>query len=236
MLPGDAADQWMVTYDDTKALVDDVLSSVQERNLKYPNGGPEASRITASARRKLGTLSTSIEALQKKLEDDKQISETERNRRRNLVSSLRTRREQLQQSLKRGEGAGSRGQLLDAAGSSRDGRAAETEATAGLENSGILQLQREVMRQQDQELEELEKTVNSTKHVALSVNEELTLHTRLLEELDEEVDVTHSRMRAAHSRLRHVMQKSGGCKSSCLLVLLVAGLVVVIVLGFKLAF
>jgi len=35
----------------------------QERNLNHPEGGPEASRLTASARRKLGTLGTQVEKL-----------------------------------------------------------------------------------------------------------------------------------------------------------------------------
>jgi hypothetical protein len=34
--------------------------------------------------------------------------------------------------------------------------------------------------EQDQDLESLERTVLSTKHIALAVNEELDLHTRLL--------------------------------------------------------
>lgn len=37
-----------------------------------------------------------------------------------------------------------------------------------------------VKAEQDDDLEKLEETVTSTKHIALAVNEELTLHTRLL--------------------------------------------------------
>jgi SYP5 family syntaxin len=36
---------------------------VQERNMNHPQGGPEASRLTASARRKLGSLAASLDAL-----------------------------------------------------------------------------------------------------------------------------------------------------------------------------
>lgn len=42
-------------------------------------------------------------------------------------------------------------------------RAKETEATAELDNQGLVQLQQQVMQQQDQELEQMEKTVISTK-------------------------------------------------------------------------
>jgi len=42
-------------------------------------------------------------------------------------------------------------------------RAKETEATAELDNQGLVQLQQQVMQQQDHELEQMEKTVISTK-------------------------------------------------------------------------
>lgn len=46
--------------------------------------------------------------------------------------------------------------------------ASETLQTADLDNKGILQLQDQSMRQQDAELEELERTVTSTKVLALA--------------------------------------------------------------------
>lgn len=42
--------------------------AVQERNLKFPEGGPEASRITATCRRKLGTLGGLLDSLRSSLE------------------------------------------------------------------------------------------------------------------------------------------------------------------------
>lgn len=44
-----------------------------------------------------------------------------------------------------------------------NGSGRETDATAGLDNTGLLQLQRDVMQDQDDQLEELEKTVTSTR-------------------------------------------------------------------------
>ncbi|GKC77555.1 syntaxin-52-like protein isoform X3, partial [Tanacetum coccineum] len=48
---------------------------------------------------------------------------------------------------------------------------------------------------QDEGVGKSEETVISTKHIALAVNEELTLHTRLINDLDEHVDVTDSRLK-----------------------------------------
>ncbi|GJY62455.1 syntaxin of plants 52 [Tanacetum coccineum] len=61
--------------------------------------------------------------------------------------------------------------------------------------SGIVGLQRQIMREQGEGLGKSEETVISTKHIALAVNEELTLHTRFIDDLDEHVDVTDSRLK-----------------------------------------
>jgi SYP5 family syntaxin len=39
-------------------------------------------------------------------------------------------------------------------------------------------------------------------HIALAIGEEVDLQTRLLDEIDEDVEVTHSRMRAATIKVR----------------------------------
>ena len=54
---------WLREYDGCKALTAEVVKLVQERNMNHPQGGSEASRLTASARRKLGGLGGSLEAL-----------------------------------------------------------------------------------------------------------------------------------------------------------------------------
>ena len=72
-------------------------------------------------------------------------------------------------------------------------------------------------------------------HIALTVNEELDLHRRLLDDLDEDVDVTHSRMRAAQKKLKHVMRRAGTWRSMCFMILLMVILAVVIIVAFKLA-
>ena len=71
-------------------------------------------------------------------------------------------------------------------------------------------------------------------HIALTVNEELGLQARLLDELDEDVDVSHSRLRAAQKRLKHVLATSGNCRSLCITIGLMCILAVMILIGFKL--
>lgn len=80
-------------------------------------------------------------------------------------------REKMQASLKREAPRVAREALLGGAGSSGSaaGGGRETDATAELNNAGLLQLQQQVMTQQDAALESLERTVVGTKHIALQV-------------------------------------------------------------------
>lgn len=80
----------------------------------------------------------------------------------------------------------------------------------------------------------MEPSLFGCQHIALTVNEELDLHRRLLDDLDEDVDVSYSRLKAAQKKLKIVMKKSGNCKSMCFTILLMAVLAVVLVIAFKL--
>ncbi|KAG8046902.1 hypothetical protein GUJ93_ZPchr0008g11453 [Zizania palustris] len=94
---------------------------------------------------------------------------------------------------------------------------------AGLDNQGIVGLQRQIMKEQDEGLEKLEETVLSTKHIALAVNEELTLHARLIDDLEDHVDVTNFRLQRVQKTLAVLNKRTkGGCSCMCLLLSVVA--------------
>ena len=64
----EGSDQWVADLEAAKQSCNETLQLIQERNIKYPEGGPEASRITATARRKLGTLGSLLDGLRSSLE------------------------------------------------------------------------------------------------------------------------------------------------------------------------
>lgn len=158
-------------------------------------------------------------------------SENEKNRRRDMVSALRSRRESLLAGLKR-EGGGASAQRAVLLGSvdASSARPRESATTAPLDASGLISLQRQTMEAQDRELEHLERGVASTKQVALRINEETTLQNRLLEDLDDAVATTTSRMGAAQRRLRKVMAAGGwSCQKQLLIIFMLVLLVVLVV-------
>ena len=71
-------------------------------------------------------------------------------------------------------------------------------------------------------------------HLALTINEELHVQERLLEDFEEEVDVSHNKMRAAQKRIKGVLTGSNGDWRGMLLVAaLIILLMVILLLAFK---
>ena len=68
----------------------------------------------------------------------------------------------------------------------------------------MLQSQRELMDEQDLHLDNLSQSINRQRDLSLQINDELDVHTGLLEELDEELDSTGTRMSRARQKLDRV--------------------------------
>lgn len=229
------SDSWMREFEDAVRLAEDIVARIAERNSAAPVGSgsraAENSRLVSTTRRKITMLGTRLDSLQSLLSNPsvtKSLNEKELNKRQEMVVNLRSRMNQMTNSLNSSQ-ASNRSNLLG-----QEGRAEpkEDNRTAGLDNAGVVGLQRQIMREQDEDLLKLEGTVTSTKHIALAVNEELDLHTKLLDNLDEDADQTNSRLKAVQRRLGDLSKKaSSGCSVMCLImmVLLIVILVLVIV-------
>ena len=80
----------------------------------------------------------------------------------------------------------------------------ETDQTRALDNSGLLQLQKSTMVHQDTALDELLGIIRRQKEVGMAIGQELEGQNTMLEELDEEVDRTESRLKVADRRLESI--------------------------------
>lgn len=217
-----SSDSWMKEYNEAVKLADDITGMISERS-SFPASGPETQRHTSAIRRKITILGTRLDSLQSLLTKVPAKTEKEMNRRKDMLTNLRTKVNQMASALNMSNFA-NRDSLL--------GPEIKQDAmsrTVGVDNSGLVGLQRQIMKEQDDGLEKLEETVISTKHIALAVNEELDLHTRLIDDLDEHVDVTDSRLRRVQKNLAVLNKRTkGGCSCLCML-LSVIGIVVLVV-------
>jgi syntaxin 8 len=74
------------------------------------------------------------------------------------------------------------------------------------EPATMLQSQRYIMQEQDQQLDQLSHSINRQHHISLQINEELDVHHGLLTELDSDLDRTQSRLGQARKKLDRVAQ------------------------------
>jgi len=72
------------------------------------------------------------------------------------------------------------------------------------EPATMLQTQRLVMDEQDQHLDLLSHSINRQHHISLQINEELDVHSSLLQELDTQFDRTEGRLGRARKNLDKV--------------------------------
>lgn len=103
-------------------------------------------------------------------------------------------------------------------------------------NEGFLQgegaKQQLLLRQQDEHLEDIEAAVSRLGRVGLTIHEELTTQGHMLDELDEDVDTTHSRLRATQKKVMDVIKKSGTTTQLGLIAFLMIVLIVLAVVAF----
>ncbi|CCC10479.1 hypothetical protein SMACR_06654 [Sordaria macrospora] len=78
----------------------------------------------------------------------------------------------------------------------------ETERTRELDNDGVLQLQRDTMRDQDMEVEALARIVRRQKEMGLAINDEVERQTNMLDNLNTNVDVVDKKLRVAKGRVK----------------------------------
>lgn len=218
-----SSDSWIKEYNEAVKLADDINGMITDR-VSLSASGPETQRHASAIRRKITILGTRLDGLQSHFTrpSGKPLTEKEMNRRKDMIANLRTKTKQMASALNMSNFA-TRDSLLGP-----DTKPDAISRTVGLDNQGLVGFQRQIMREQDEGLEKLEETVVSTKHIALAVNEELDLHTRLIDDLDEQVDVTDSRLRRVQKNLAVLNKRTGGgCSCMCML-LAVVGIVVLV--------
>ncbi|CAD5180283.1 unnamed protein product [Musa acuminata subsp. malaccensis] len=220
-------DQWTRELNEASKLAEDISVMISERG-SLPPSGPDTQRHLTAMRRKITILRTRLESLESilsKLPSLQPIKDKELNKRQEMLANLKSKADQMASELNMSNFS-NRKDLFGDGKKSAD----VVSRTAGLDNQGIVGLQRQIMREQDEGLEKLEETVLSTKHIALAVNEELDLHTRLIDDLDEHVDITDTRLQRVQKRLAILSKRTkGGCSCMCLLLSVVAIVILIVI-------
>ncbi|KAF2196546.1 Phox-like protein [Delitschia confertaspora ATCC 74209] len=95
------------------------------------------------------------------------------------------------------KGSSSRGRVLGAP-------AKETEKTRELDNEGVLQLQKQIIAEQDEDLVDLAKVARRMREMGVQINEELVLQNQMLDMFDEDVTRVDGKMKIAKKRINKI--------------------------------
>mmetsp|Transcript_68173 Transcript_68173/g.215660 ORF Transcript_68173/g.215660 Transcript_68173/m.215660 type:complete len:245 (-) Transcript_68173:857-1591(-) len=90
-----------------------------------------------------------------------------------------------------------------------------------------------LMRKQDEALDDLSKSVARIGDVGLTISEELEAQTAMLDELDEDVEGTRTRLGGVQRKMTQVIQKSGMRGQMAMIGFLVVLLIILVVLVFS---
>ncbi|KAJ6567703.1 syntaxin-like protein [Mycena vulgaris] len=93
----------------------------------------------------------------------------------------------------------------------------------------MLQTQRQMMDQQDSQLDLLSHSINRQRDISLQINDELDVHTGLLEELDTDFGQTETMLSGARRRLDRVAQGAKNNGSSVTIGALILVLLILII-------
>lgn len=211
---------WLDAHRELKGLLHDARIFLSKRD--QATATPAQHESSAAAKRCLVKASAIISALdsglrEKRLGAEKEaLLEGELRRRRDLVASARQERDALETlantlSARRHANATApsspkeRGALFGSAGRAAGrrvlgGPVPETSETRELDNEGVLQLQKTMLQQQDQGVDTLLKIVRRQKEMGMAIGEELDIQTRMLKQLDDDVERVDKKTRVARKR------------------------------------
>jgi regulator of vacuolar morphogenesis len=185
--------------------------------------GANAKRCLVKAGALLGNLEEGLKMLTEagKRGGDAKLGDGELRRRRDLLGSAKVERDGLEKLAvnlavknQAADGNGKGGvtttqqdkNALFGPGVSRPGGRVlgapvpETEKTRELDNEGVLQLQKQIMEDQDLNVEELAKVVRRQKQIGLAIREEVEEQNEMLQRVDEDADRVKKKIDIASKR------------------------------------
>ena len=242
--------------EDARALARDARRILDSRDEETDEG--TRAKKSLEARRRANGLRVKVRALSRLVDGDSReenggttttttTTTSERERRRDAVEALEAEVEnavrRCAERRRTGGGRTARGAATSAGydeshhavGDVGGGASRDDDEDGDVEDPRILlRRQRETMDEQDDALDELSIVASRTRDVSLAVNDELDLHAKLLDGVEDEVEDTRERLTAATRAVRQMMRRGSNCRSACIATAVIALCFLILLLIIKL--
>ncbi|KXX76882.1 Vacuolar morphogenesis protein 7 [Madurella mycetomatis] len=222
---------WLDMHREMKGALHEARVALGRRDGALDNGSRvEAGAQVKRALVRAGSLLVSLGEGLRVLKEEKRLGEGELRRRRDLIAAAKMERDGLDKLSSSfavgggGAGGGGGSGRLEGAASASD-RAAlmgggpslpraggrvlgaplpETERTRELDNEGMVQLQRDIMKEQDEEVAALAKILRRQKEMGLAIHEEVNRQIDMLDRVNDDVDVVDRKLGVAKDRVKRL--------------------------------
>ncbi|ETW02890.1 hypothetical protein H310_05357 [Aphanomyces invadans] len=219
------------THKRWKLLMNDTTSSPTNR---FPKTTDDLKKEVASAERSLGFLEQSIRAIESDRTKYAHIDSVELSGRKTFVSS--TRQElmrisvEISSDLVKARIQRDERRMLRSSSSQQSNGALASPSPTVDRNSILVDektRQQQIVKDQDESLDQLHTSVSRLGHVAVEINSEIKGQNRMLEDLELDVDDTQERMNFVMSRMSRMLKTKDTCQLSGILVL--TGVLIVLI-------
>lgn len=214
---------WLDQYRELKMQLHDARLALTRRDQatsthdQHENGAAAKKSLVKSATM-IAALDQGLKSLGSDSWGNDKLGEGELGRRRDLVANARREREGLDNLLNTmiakskvdetvaGAHEKDKKKLFGSIDSKPTGRVLgkETDRTRALDNQGVVQLQKQMMQEQDEDVMVLARAVARQKELSLQINEELMVQQEMLDGLDEDVDRVQAKMDVAKKRIKKI--------------------------------
>ncbi|KAI8885167.1 hypothetical protein K501DRAFT_246569 [Backusella circina FSU 941] len=215
-------------YSKLDLLADNTLPIIFERN-KLKELKLNVDKYEGNVEKNMNQLRDGLKTLERQLSEEEQSGARDTKQEEDRLIRLQVKIDKLDALLGNQNDATARELLL---GNSKGKSVKFTVIdmnTSHLENNQILQLQQRVMNDQDQDLDALSTSIGRQRELGLQINDELDVHSRLIDETETMVDRTQQRLDQAKKKLDYVSRRVKDNKSICIIIALV--LIFFILLG-----
>jgi len=203
-------DTWITEFEASERLSRDLQAQIIYRN-EQPKLSVEYSKLSATIRIRLKQLSSELEQLDQKLEQNSvngKMTVGESKRRKYQLETLQSKLLQLETQFRNVDGSSSRSQLLQGSSSLWDDDDDDEDDVPIIrpnDNSQSVQSLRQqqvrIIDDQNQGLESLSKILSRQKDLALKLGDEVDLQNEIIDDLAVDMEQTDSRI---NNETRHV--------------------------------
>ncbi|KAI1378429.1 Phox-like protein [Hypoxylon crocopeplum] len=209
---------WLDLHGEMKRDLQEARRCLAKRDSATDNSTAlEAGSAAKKALVKAGGLLTVLINGLRAMQDARRLGEGEIRRRKDLLAAARVEREDLDKlstavsaAMKAsqrampsaadktaliGNGPKTRGRVLGVP-------LPETERTRELDNQGVVQLQRQMMKEQDEDVEGLTKIIRRQREMAEAIHREVEEQTVMLDHVNEQADVVSTKVNVAKNRTK----------------------------------